>query len=197
MSLLQSLPKSEFGPLFRLMDDYVSQGSGSFSSSSVRAFHPKFDVYEHKDRYELHGELPGINQKDINIEFADAHTLVVKGRVESEYSSDSANQAQGRITGEMSDHPASRKATVEDEGANNTTTDKGNEASKTSSDQKQVQKGGPRCWVSERSVGEFHRAFSFPTRVDQDSVKANLKNGVLTITVPKATAQQGKRIQVE
>jgi len=44
---------------------------------------------------------------------------------------------------------------------------------------------GRRYWVSERSTGVFHRTFSFSGLVDQDAVKANLENGLLTIVVPK------------
>lgn len=207
MSLFPRFPSSEFGPLFRLIDDYTNQyPTGTSAASSIRAFHPKFDVREHKDAYELQGELPGIEQKDVHIEFADPHTLVIKGRVEREYSSDGAQQPKGRITGEVTDGN-SHKATVEDEGAEDSSkssdkpSDKGGEVAK-SSQNGQVQKSGDsqkgtRYWVSERSVGEFHRSFSFPSRVDQDNVKANLKNGILNVTVPKMTQHQGKRIQVE
>ena len=55
----------------------------------------------------------------------------------------------------------------------------------------------PTYWVSERSVGEFHRQFGFPSRVDQDHVKASLKNGILNIVVPKAQAQQARKISIE
>merc|ERR1712137_1344438 len=74
--------------LFRLMDDYASlvnrslAGSPSFTQT-VRSFQPRFDMKENKDSYELHGELPGIAQKDINIEFTDATTLSIRGRTET------------------------------------------------------------------------------------------------------------------
>lgn len=32
---------------------------------------PKFDMAEHKDSYSLHGELPGVEVKDVEIEFSD------------------------------------------------------------------------------------------------------------------------------
>lgn len=200
MSLFPRFSNSEFGPLFRLMEEYGNQDF----SSSVRAFAPKFDVREHKESYELQGELPGIEQKDIHIEFADPHTLVVKGRIEREYSSDGANKAQGRITGEVT-KDQSHKATVEDDPAEtenkntdvSTSNGKGNNTVGKHDKHHQHQQNGPKYWVSERSVGEFHRAFSFPSRVDQDAVKANLKNGILNITVPKATSHQSKRIAVE
>ncbi|SMY30333.1 unnamed protein product [Zymoseptoria tritici ST99CH_1A5] len=71
---------------FRLLDDYAthvsSKDGGSSISKYVRSFTLKFDVRETKDNYELHGELPGIDQKNINIEFSDAQTLTIKGRTE-------------------------------------------------------------------------------------------------------------------
>ena len=209
MSLFPRFPNTEYGPLFRLLDDYTNQySSGNSTSSSIRAFHPKFDVREHKDSYELQGELPGIEQKDVHIEFADPHTLVIKGRIEREYSSDGSQAARGSITGEVTDN-TSHKATVEDEDAETSHTsgkgagkdgqkggEKNGQVAK-SGGSDQVQKGGTKYWVSERSVGEFHRAFSFPSRVDQDNVKASLKNGILSIQIPKATTHQAKRIPVE
>lgn len=52
-------------------------------------------------------------------------------------------------------------------------------------------------WVTERSVGEFHRSFNFPSPVDQEHVKASLKDGVLALVVPKAKPAGAKRIQIE
>ena len=39
--------------------------------------------------------------------------------------------------------------------------------------------------------------FTFPGRVDQDRVKASLRNGILSVNVPKATAPKTKKISVE
>jgi len=54
-----------------------------------------------------------------------------------------------------------------------------------------------RYWVSERSVGEFYRSFSFPQRIDQEAVKASLNNGILSIVIPKGKAPQPKKINIE
>ena len=198
MALFPRFPSNDFAPLFRLLDDYNVQGTG-FSNSSVRAFQPKFDVREHKDSYELQGELPGIDQKDVHIQFADPHTLVIKGRVEREYSSDGAHEPQGRITGDVTDASKSHKATVEDDNEESAANgSKNQEVAKSSEKQTQKHhKNQTKYWVSERSIGEFHRAFTFPSRVDQDGVKANLKNGILSVVVPKAATHEGKRIVVE
>lgn len=187
MSILPTLPGSEFGPLFRLLDDYDNHRTVSRrGGQSIQSFQPRFDVRETKDAYELHGELPGIDQKDIHIEFSDPHTIVIKGRVERDYQA--GYPEQGRITGEAGEEK-SHKATVEDEDQDA---------------QEQVGQQGQRSdvghskyWVTERTVGEFHRSFGFPTRVDQDNVKASLRDGVLSIRVPKAAAQQARRINIE
>jgi len=196
MSLFPRFPNNEMAQFFRLIDDYNTQGFGGLSNSSIRAFQPKFDVREHKDTYELQGELPGLDQKDVHIEFADPHTLVIKGRTEREYSSDGAHEARGRITGDVTDASQSHKATVEEEGAEESSAAKKTGGVTESSEEGQRQ-NKPKYWVSERSVGEFHRAFSFPSRVDQDSVKANLKNGILSVVIPKAPHHEAKRINVE
>lgn len=199
MSLFARFPNNDVHPLFRLLDDYTTQGTGGFNSS-VRAFQPKFDVREHKDTYELNGELPGIEQKNVHIQFADPHTLVIKGRIEREYSSDGAEKPRGRITGDVTESSANHKATVEDDNEEPADGTKTKDVAKSSDKDKKVQHNQPqgsRYWVSERSVGEFHRAFTFPSRVDQDNVKAKLNNGILTVTVPKAAAHEGKRIQVD
>jgi HSP20 family protein len=47
-----------------------------------------------------------------------------------------------------------------------------------------------KIWRSERNVGHFSRSFAFPQAVDQDEVKATLKNGILTLTVPKTRKEK-------
>ena len=55
-------------------------------------------------------------------------------------------------------------------------------------------------WLNERAVIEqFERRFKFPGDVDQEAVKASLRNGILSVVVPKVVkaAKEGKRIVVE
>ncbi len=48
----------------------------------------------------------------------------------------------------------------------------------------------------ERGHGSFQRTFEFLDAVDQDGITADLRNGVLTITLPK-TANAPRRIEVQ
>jgi len=49
----------------------------------------------------------------------------------------------------------------------------------------------------ERGVGEFSRFLTLPVAIDADKVEAVLKNGVLTIKLPKAEAAKPRRIEVK
>jgi len=203
-SSMSLFPSGEFTPLFRLLDDYDIHRTGRGShASTIRAFRPKFDVRELKDSYELHGELPGIDQKDVNIEFVDPHTLVITGRVERSVSRGNAasitqDEPAGRITAATEKPTSSRKATVEKEGTtakpSSPAVKSGNAAA---TDSESAEEPEYTYWVSERSVGEFHRSFSFPSRVDQDAVTASLKNGILSVTVPKMAAPVSKKIHID
>lgn len=156
MSLARHFPSyrgNEFGSLFRLLDDYNDHLT-TRNGVTAGSFTPRFDVRETKYAYHLDGELPGISQKEIDIEFTDAHTLVVKGTSQREQSIEPAEESE--------ESSPSHK-----------------------------------YWASERSYGRFSRTFSFPARVDQDAVKASLKNGILAVTIPKGTPPSSKRITID
>jgi len=49
---------------------------------------------------------------------------------------------------------------------------------------------------SERFFGPFERKFSLPTTVNESKIKADFKDGVLRITLPKAEEAKPKEIQI-
>lgn len=48
----------------------------------------------------------------------------------------------------------------------------------------------------ERSYGNFQRSFSLPHQVNGDKVEASFKDGVLTISVPKAEQARPRKIAI-
>ena len=189
-------------------------------------FGPRFDVREGSAAFELQGELPGIKHEDVTIEFINPNTLVIRGKTESVHTEKHGEENIAKENGntEAAESPTTlaadndaatktsassyQKATVEDEdyvdagaereqgqgetatATNNTVSEKPTEAAKTD------EQNQPRYWVSERATGEFERRFRFPSEVDQEAVKASLKNGILSIVVPKV-ARKERRIVVE
>lgn len=49
----------------------------------------------------------------------------------------------------------------------------------------------------ERAMGDFSRFLTLPDMIDADKVEAVLKNGILTIKLPKAETAKPRRIQVQ
>lgn len=49
---------------------------------------------------------------------------------------------------------------------------------------------------TERFTGKFRRGITLPTRVDGNKVNATYKDGILTVTLPKAEEAKPKQIQV-
>src|SRR5882724_810871 len=49
---------------------------------------------------------------------------------------------------------------------------------------------------TERFTGKFRRSITLPTRVDANKVNATYKDGILTVTLPKAEEAKPKQIQV-
>lgn len=52
------------------------------------------------------------------------------------------------------------------------------------------------CHRMERAYGHFIRSFSLPTQVEAGKVEARFKDGVLTVSVPKAAAAKPRVIPI-
>ncbi|KAK0639181.1 HSP20-like chaperone [Cercophora newfieldiana] len=194
-----------FSSLFRMLDDFDKYAQSAFGASEpglfpggTRAFSPKFDITEHEKHYLLQGELPGVPQENIIIEFTDPQTMVIRGHAEHVRTEGDPSMApegmriegakeQGKIESGNADgkQKEGEAAMVQQEGGN-----KENE-------KENKKKSKAKYWLSERSFGEFSRVFNFPAGVNQDGVEAKLENGVLNITVPKVEKKGAKKIEIK
>lgn len=208
---------ASFTPLFRLLDDFDSysrQGGNCNGrrTQAVPTWQPKFDIRETADAYELHGELPGMVKENIHIEFTEPQTILVRGRTERTYTAGSSPAGAIEDTSAVSasiseageERRNSHQATVEDEEEDVTiaTKEAGWEdvsARKTNEEnalEQQLPVDKAKYWLTERNIGEFSRSFNFPGRVEQDSVSASLKDGILTLSVPKAKKHEARPIAI-
>jgi HSP20 family molecular chaperone IbpA len=48
----------------------------------------------------------------------------------------------------------------------------------------------------ECNIGPFRRSFRMSSQIDQDKIKAELRDGVITLTLPKAEQAKPRRIEV-
>lgn len=187
-----------FSSLFRMLDDfdkYAQQVSGnigsslipSSSSGGIETFNPKFDVTEEENTYTLQGELPGVDPKNVDIEFTDPQTLVISGHSERSHTEGDPNLRIGSSTESKKIEGAESKDK----------SSKDKSKSKDSKDESSENKSTPRYWLSERSYGEFSRVFNFPQNIDQDKVSAKFDHGVLDIKVPKSEKKGSRKISIE
>jgi HSP20 family molecular chaperone IbpA len=207
----------EVAPLFSVLNDLAAATQqaptrGTTYRQTYRSWTPRFSVKENETNYQLEGELPGIEPKDVTIEFTDGNVLRIHGRTESHHEEGvrpgargiEANPELGNAEHENGYH----KPSVEEEGqevtmsGGNPDAAKKNQVAVTEGSQQQqvsrTQQEEPRFYFSERSVGEFSRSFTFPPgSVNTEEVKASLKNGILSIIVPKAAQPTSRRINIE
>jgi HSP20 family protein len=84
--------------------------------------------------------------------------------------------------------PGMRKEEIEISLNDGTLTISGERKEETANDDKNAR--------TERIPGKFRRSISLPTRVDANKVNASYKDGILTVTLPKAEEVKPKQIQV-
>lgn len=218
----------EFSPLWRMLDDYATHRtspcelkpqtkSKSACSPATNAYHqPHFDIKEYDDRFELDGDLPGVAQSDIDIEFTDPQTLKISGHSARPKESNTAHQSAPNDAATTAEASQSHKATVEDEQMGEATgetseadwtpvptpsstpvpgTDKHAQSQQL---QPAFKISEPRYWLKERATGRFQRVFTFQSdRVDTENVKASLRDGVLRLVIPKAPEPAKVKINVQ
>lgn len=112
------------------------------SAVQAPAFAPRLEAVEHENEFLVSAELPGLEEKDFQIE-VHGNVLTVRG----EKRSDDTGEREGRL-------------------------------------------------FSERVYGEFRRAVELPVEVSSEKASASFKNGVLTVTLPKAETAKVRHIPV-
>jgi HSP20 family protein len=109
---------------------------------TTASFVPAVDVYEDAQKVVLKLEVPGIEEKDLDVR-VENHTLTVKG--ERKFEAEEKEQNFHRI---------------------------------------------------ERRYGSFYRAFTLPSTVDTENVKAAYNAGVLKLELAKKAEAQPKQIKI-
>ena len=61
---------------------------------------------------------------------------------------------------------------------------------------KEEKKNETKWLIRERSSAKFSRSFTLPEDVDGENLSANVKNGVLTVTMPRRAPVTPKKIEV-
>ncbi len=129
---------NEMGKIFG--DLFASQESETNDEST--SWMPTVDISETENGYEIHTELPGVVESDVNVSVID-NLLTIKGEKRQEKETDAKNYHR-----------------------------------------------------VERRYGSFQRSFTLPRNVETADIKAGYKDGVLTLTIPKAEEAKPTEIPI-
>ncbi|KAH7303473.1 HSP20-like chaperone [Stachybotrys elegans] len=190
--------EAPLAPLFQLLnelEDYPqrrSRGCHAYRASQpeVVTWVPRFNVRETPEAWVLRGELPGLNKDHVSIELSDPQKLVVRGKFDPSFPesqpdvSDSASDATAESTHTEDNH--SYQATVEDDTENDfeVVDEKAQGSPKPQAAPVEQTEQKQEAAHSDSEI-TFSRTFKFPTYVDQSEIAASLKDGLLTVVVPK------------
>lgn len=104
----RSYATQDFLPFLSLIDGAFNEINKAAArqqelyQQSQQVLKTRFDVRETQEGYEIEGEIPGVEQKDISIEFSDDQTLTVKGKTER---SEAGNQTQTPAQAAQAEEP--------------------------------------------------------------------------------------------
>jgi len=124
----------------RLFNDTVFRTQGE--DSSLASWAPSVDIYETHDELVVQADLPGLNEKDIDVR-VENNLLTIHGERKFEKSVSEDNYLR-----------------------------------------------------VERSFGTFSRSFSLPNTVNAEAIRAEYKNGVLSLTLPKREESKPRQVKV-
>jgi len=135
-------PSRIFPEVSKFFEDFFSDMPPSSASSRTEGWIPAVDVLECEGNLELRAELPGVNEKDIDLKI-EGNVLTLKG--ERKFSDEEKKNNYHRI---------------------------------------------------ESFYGSFSRSFTLPDTIDTDKIKADYKNGILTVTIPQKPEVRPREIPV-
>ncbi|MFT3765507.1 MAG: Hsp20/alpha crystallin family protein [Minicystis sp.] len=125
---------------FRMIREMMSGDVFGGPAAGPDVFAPDIEVKETKDAFVVRADLPGVQERDIDIDIT-GNRLTLTGKREEEHRDE-----------------------------------------------------GDRFFAYERTYGTFTRSLTLPEGVDMDQVKAELKNGVLEIDIPKRAEAHARKV---
>ncbi len=127
---------------FRMFEDFYRDWYSRIAPAQSEPWKPSVDILEKDGKLLLRVEIPGVNEKDIDLKLEGA-VLTIKGERKQDFDSEQYNFYQ-----------------------------------------------------VESCYGSFSRSFTLPETVDTDTISAQHKNGILTITLPQKPEVKPRSIKV-
>ncbi len=163
--------RNDYNP-FNLIDsffsDYFNTENDSVQNPLLR---PSVDIKEDEKSIHVEAELPGLNEKDIDIQI-EKGILTIKGeKIEEKQEKIEEKQEKIEEKQEKIEENEEKQEAKEDQAY--------------------------KYHRVERRYGSFERSFKLPDYVKSEDAKASYKNGILKLEIPKEEAKAPKKLKIE
>jgi len=150
----------------------ISPWQGGTSGQGLQTWNPSVDVSEDQNEYTIEVDLPGVRKDDIHVEVQNGQvTLRAEMRQES---GDGQTGPQGQ------------------QGQQNQNQQNQNQQNQQWQQGSQGQQGQRQYLMRERRYGYFSRTFPLPDDVNEDQIRCDFRDGVLTCHMPKSEQKKAQ-----
>ena len=136
------IPRDSVFDIDKVFESFFSPQSTRLSGNY--SFHPRTDIREKEDGFEIVTDLPGVDKEDLHVHIDDG-VLSIEATTSSSHD----------------------------------------------------EKEGDKVVRQERFSGKYVRNFNLGGQVQESDIKADFKNGVLTISIPKASPAEPEKRRIE
>ena len=166
-------PTREFEDIYDRMGQLMNLAFGSFMPAVTAdlPWVPLSDISETDDAYVVRVDLPGVSRDQIDIQLQDRE-LIISGEIPDQQGQGQGQQGQGQ----------------QGQGQQG--------QSQQGQSQSQQQDGNERRHRTQRPTGQFEFRAILPGDVNPDRVTAQLRDGVLTVNIPKAEAAKPRHVEI-
>lgn len=169
-----------FGQFFGGSAGFGGWPATTSQQQGIQTWTPSVDISQDDKEWRIEADLPGVRKEDVHAEVRDGY-LVISAEMRQE-DQPQAGQAQGTQTQQGQQQGAQGQQSIQ-----------GQQQSP------QGQQSQQRQYAHrERRYGYFQRVLALPDNVDEEHIRCEFNNGVLTVHVPKTEqrAPQGRRIPI-
>jgi HSP20 family protein len=167
-------PTREFEDIYDRMGQLMNLAFGNFMPTVTAdlPWVPLGDISETDDAYVVRVDLPGVSRDQIDIQLQDRE-LIIRGEIPDQQDQSQQGQQGQSQQGQQ-----------------------GQQQGQSQQDQGQQQDGNERRHRTQRPTGQFEFRAVLPGDVNPDGVNAQLRDGVLTVSIPKSEAAKPRHIEI-
>jgi HSP20 family protein len=187
-------PTREFEDIYDRMGQLMNLAFGNFMPAITAdlSWVPLGDIAETDDAYVVRVDLPGVSRDHIDIQLQDRE-LIISGEIPDQQGQSQQGQTQQGQTQQGQTQQGQTQQGQSQQGQQGQS-QQGQQGQQGQSQQNQD--GNERRHRTQRPTGHFEFRAVLPGDVNPDGVTAQLRDGVLTVNIPKSEAAKPHHVEI-